>query len=358
MRPFVFGLLVLLLVPMAGLAQFPPDLGPVGEVIDEVAGTVVPPVLNATYTATGQNMTREDVQLFLAVNFTKAAAAPMGLLIGSSNIEVQADVQIRVELRVISSDRIRAAIEGENAYNMSAENATWLSQVYIPAEVFRASASAQVVAMFKEDMEASLSEWLAEAVPELDVLALKIGFENVSPLQSFTDLSLTEPPIVVTLDATIQYLRVESARSLLDAYLGSRTEESDAKKEYVRELKAEHGDPLRTRDFFAAAAYTQLLNLSMQPGWSLDVEMNVPRGYSFEYTNEEVVSRGERNIAFSVDALEADDEEQAVILASITHRRAVALGLFVAMWGAALLVGLPARFLYGRYRIPKMTQPT
>lgn len=349
-------LLAFLLLAPLSLAQVPqPDLGVVGQAINDAAGVVIPPALNATYSALGQNITREDVRLFLDVEFTKGAVGAGGFLIGSGTVEVEADIKIRGELRVVSSDRIRAAIEGENPYNVSAENATWLSQAFIPAEMFRVSASAEVIASFQEEMEKSLEAWLVETVPELRIIALDIGWENTFPLQAFTDVSLTDPPIVVTLDATLQYLRVESFRSLLSVYLESADDEDrDAKRQYVKDLKEENADPLRARDFFAAAAYTQLLNLSMQPGWSLDVGLHVPRGYSFEYVNEEVWAPDEQTIGFQVDALDEDAPQQSVVLASITHRRGVALGLLVGALLVVAVVGFPAWFLYGRYRVPHL----
>lgn len=354
--PLLVVAVLLTAVPLAvpqGLPQ--PDLGPAGQVVDEAAGTVLPPALNATYNATGQNITREDVRLFLDVNFTKGDVGLGGLLIGSGNIEVQARIDIRGELRVISSERIRAAIEGENAYNVSAENATWLSSLYLPAEVFRASASAEVIAAFQEEQERALRDYIEETVPELELLSLDVTWSNTFPTQAFTDTSLTDPPIVVELEAVVRYLRVESVPSLLSVYTEGRDDpEADKKKQYVQNLKEENGDPLRARDFFAAAAYTQLLNLSMQPGWSLDVHLTVPSGYSFEYVNEEVERPSEREVAFQVDAVDEDEEQQEVVLASITHRRAVAVALFSVMWLGALAVAFPARYLYSRKRIPKI----
>lgn len=343
-------------VPLAvpqGVPQ--PDVGPYTEPLDEAAGQVIPPAVEAFYNATGQNITQEDVRMFLDVNFTKGEVGLGGLLIGSGNIEVQANIGVRVELRVISSERIRAAIEGENAYNVSADNATWLSSVYIPAEVFRASASAEVIAAFQEEQEEALRDYIVETVPELELLALDIAWSNTFPTQSFTDTSLTDPPIVVELEASLRYLRVESVPSLLDIYFQGRDDPGkDDKKKEVQRLKEENGDPLRTRDFFSAAAYTQLLNLSMQPGWSLDVHMRVPPGYSFEYVNEEVERPTEREVAFQVDALGEDEEQQEVVLASITHRRAVAIALFSVMWLSAIVLAFPVRYLYTRKRIPKM----
>ncbi|MFA5944966.1 MAG: hypothetical protein WC876_10940, partial [Candidatus Thermoplasmatota archaeon] len=158
-----------------------------------------------------------------------------------------------------------------------------------------------------------------------------------------------------------QYLRIESIPSLLEAYLDSKADHSDdSRKEYIKRMKNENGTPLVERDFFGAAAYTQLLNLSMQPGWSLDIMLHLPRGYSFTYFNEEVESDGERSATLRIGA---DDEmqpsalgegDQKVFLASVTHRKMVAFALLVALWAGGLVVAFPVRFLYGRYRLPRM----
>ncbi|MEK6976330.1 MAG: hypothetical protein AABY18_08320 [Candidatus Thermoplasmatota archaeon] len=346
--------IVVLLLGSASQAQTP-DLGPVLEPIDEALGQVIPPALNATYGALGQNITREDVRIWLWANLTKGDVDFLGLTLGAGRAEVQAAIHGRLEMRVISSDRIRAAAQGENAYNIRAENATFLSQAYLPAEVFRATLAAETIAGFQRSEEDALATYLRETVPEMDILALDFTWSNTSPTQALSDASLTDPPIVLELDLVVQYLRIESVRSLLESYVdGQHDEAKQGKKEYIKDLKQDNGKPLRARDFFAAAAYTQLLNLSMQPGWSLDVILNVPEGYSFTYFNEKVDSDGERHAQLHLDSLQSDEAVHKVFLASVTHRKMVAFALLVALWGVGLVVALPLRFLYGRYRLPRI----
>lgn len=346
------------LVPWTSVvAQFPPDLGPAGKVADQAAGKAVPPAMRLLYNATGQNVTREDVRLFVDLNFTKGDVNLFGLLIGSGKAEVQAHLNVRAEMRVISSDRIRAAIDGENAYNMSAENATFLSEAYLPADAFRASLTAEAIALFQRAQEQALAKYLAASVPEMDVLSLEIAWSNVTPQKAFTDTDFREPPIVVELDLIVQYIRVESLPGLLKAYTGSK-DKGEGKSEYVKELKQENGAEPAERDFMGAAAYTQLLNLSMQPGWSLGVGMSVPTGYSFTYFNAPVVQRDERSVSKEINALESDEDVQEILLASITHRRAVAFALFVAMIVVGLVVAFPVRFAYARWRLPKLAAET
>ncbi|HJQ93359.1 MAG TPA: hypothetical protein VJ874_03625, partial [Candidatus Thermoplasmatota archaeon] len=352
--------LVLLLAGIATQAQAP-DPGPVLKPIDDLLGQAVPPVLNATYAATGQNITREDVRMWLWVNLTKGDVNFLGLTLGAGRAEVQAALHGRLEMRVISSDRIRAAAQGENAYNVSAENATFLSTVYLPAEVFRATLAAETVAAFQRSEEDALAAYLREVVPEMDILALDFTWSNISPTLVADDASMTDPPIVLELDLVVQYLRIESIPSLLDAYFAGRDDESkEGRKEYIKRMKEDNGTPLQERDFFAAAAYTQLLNLSMQPGWSLDVMLHLPRGYAFTYFNEAVESDGDRSATLRISGDEegvdpaADEEVRKVFLASITHRKMVAFALLVALWVTGLVVALPARFVYSRYRLPRM----
>lgn len=361
MRAVPLAAVAILVATAASQAQAP-DPGPVLKPIDDTLGQVVPPILNATYEATGQNVTSEDVRMWLWVNMTKGDVNFLGLTLGAGRAEVQAALHGRLELRVISSDRIRAAAQGENAYNVSAENATFLSTVYIPAEVFRATLAAETIAAFQRSEEDALAAYLREVVPEMDILALDFTWSNVSPTMVADDASLTERPIVLELDLVVQYLRIESIPSLLDAYFAGKSDDDrQDRKAYIKRMKEDNGTPLRQRDFFAAAAYTQLLNLSMQPGWSLDVMLHLPRGYAFTYFNDEVESDGDRSAtlrisgdAEGVGSSAADDGVQKVFLASITHRKMVAFALLVALWGAALVVALPARFLYGRYRLPRM----
>jgi hypothetical protein len=346
-----FGVLALCLVLVGTLAAAQPGIEPIVEALDPVVGQTVPPALAAIYNATGQNITREDVRMSFELNVTKGDVNVFGLLIGSGRAEVQADVHLRVEMRVISSDRIRELFEdGSN----SSGNASALSDVYLTSEMFRATATAELVAAFQARQEAALAEYLANAVPELDVLGLTVQWSHTSPFETVRDLSLTEPPITLDIDATVQYLRTESVPSLLSSYLDKRDKPEDPKKAYAKQLKKENGDPLRTRDFFAAAAYTQLLNLSMEPGWSLNVTLQLPRGYSFTYFNENVDQVTPRRIEFAVDALESDAEVQEVLLASITHKRFVALLLCGVTLVVGLLLALPGRFLYQRYRLPKL----
>ena len=277
--------LALLLLPTS-LAQV--SLEPVLEPIDEVLGDVIPPTVDTVYDTLGQNISREDIQMFLDINITKGGVGVMGMLLGSGKVELQATIQGRVELRVISSDRIRALIEGENAYDLSAENATFLTEVYLPAEVFRATLAAEVVAAFQEGFEARMRDYVAEALPELEVMRLDLSWSHVHPYEALTDLSLTEPPIVLELDAAVRYLRVESIPSLLNVYMQGAKEPDDPKKAYIKQLKDENSDPLRARDFFAAAAFSQLLNLSMQPGWSVYGGLALPGGYSMEFASDDL----------------------------------------------------------------------
>jgi hypothetical protein len=355
-------LAVVLLAVTASQAQAP-DVGPVVKPVDEALGQVVPPVLETTYSALGQNISEEDVRMFLWVNLTKGDVNFLGLTLGAGRAEVQAAIHGRLELRVISSDRIRAAAQGENAYNVSAENATFLSEVFLPAEVFRATLAAETIAAFQRAEEDALAAYLRRTVPEMQILALDFTWSNTSPTQLADDTSLTEQPIVLELDLVVQYLRIESIPSLLDAYFAGKSDRSDdAEKEYVDRMKQENGTPLQQRDFFAAAAYTQLLNLSLQPGWSLELHLHLPRGYAFTYFNDEVESDGERSATLrisgsegeGVDPAAADDEVHKVFLASITHRKMVAFALLVAVWTVGLVVAFPLRFLYGRYRLPRM----
>lgn len=362
-RPAALPLLAvaLLLGATASQAQAP-DPGPVLKPLDDALGQVAPPLLNATYTALGQNVSREDVRMWLWVNLTKGDVNFLGLTLGAGKAEVQAAMHGRLEMRVISSDRIRAAAQGENAYNVSADNATFLSTVYLTAEMFRATLAAEAIAAFQRSEEDALAAYLRRTVPEMDILSLDFTWSNTSPTQVADDLSLTEKPIVLELDLVVQYLRIESVPSLLDAYFDRKADDSgDPKKDYIKRMKHENGTIPQKRDFFGAAAYTQLLNLSLQPGWSLELMLHLPRGYSFTYFNDAVESDGDRSATLRVgtegDGMEpaaADDEVEKVFLASITHRKMVAFALLVALWAVGLLAAFPARFLYGRYRLPRM----
>lgn len=343
-------LLVFLMLPSL-TAQ--PDVGTAIEPVDAILGDAIPPTLDTLYTALGQNITREDVRLFLDINITKGGVGVLGLLLGSGKAEVEATIHIRGEMRVISSERIYAAVSGDNAYNISAENATFLSEVYLPAEVFRATLSAEVIAAFQAEQERALRDYVSDMVPELEVLRLDISWDNVHVFDALSDTSLTEPPIVIELEATARYLRVESVPSLLNEYLGRDRPPTDPDKEYIERLKQENSDPLRARDFFAAAAFSQLLNLSMQPGWSLDVRVAVPRGYSIEYASRDIDLIDERHARFSVDALEADDDVQEVLVYSVTHRKAVIVALLVVLFAGVAVLNIPGRWAYSRFRLPR-----
>jgi hypothetical protein len=195
----------LLLAPLVAAQT---SLGPIMGPINDIAGQVVPPAVDAVYSGTGQNITREDVRLSLDLNITKGGVGVLGLMLGSGKAELDASIQIRGEIRVISGDRLRAALEGENSYDISAENATGWTDLYLPAEVFRATLAAEVIAAFQKDQEKMLREYVASAVPELEIISLDIAWKNVHPYEALSDLSLTEPPIVFELDAAVRYLRV------------------------------------------------------------------------------------------------------------------------------------------------------
>ena len=94
------GLLALLAAPGV-MSQYPPDLGPFTEPLDELLGEVVPPAINTTYAILGQNITREDIRLFADINITKGTADVPGLALGSGPLEFHANVDLGVEFRVI-----------------------------------------------------------------------------------------------------------------------------------------------------------------------------------------------------------------------------------------------------------------
>jgi hypothetical protein len=155
-----------------------------------------------------------------------------------------------------------------------------------------------------------------------------------------------------------QYIHIDSIPGLLRAYLASKADPSaHGKDAYVDRLKRENGDSLMHRDFFAAAAYTQLLNLSMQPGWSLDLRLQVPKGYQFTYFNSAVKRESPQAVRLHVDGLSSNNEVQDVFLASITQPRAVVLALFIALWVGSWLLAAPFRFAYGRWRVPGLAKP-
>ena len=365
LRWLPFLALVAFLALPSGLGQVPPppepDLGPVSDVVDEAAGSIIVPAVAQGYRLLGQNITREDVRIKVDANFTKGDVGVLGLLIGSGSIEIQAHVKARLEVRVISVDRVRQAVEAAGfQFNATFGNLSFLSGVYLPAEVFRASLTAEALAQFQQAEEAAIAQFLARTVPDMVLLELRMDWSHTLPFEAFSDTALEEPPITVEVDLVAEYRTIESIPSLLGAYLESSGDDAEnatkAEDSYVDRLREENGDPLTARDFFAAAAYTQLLNLSMQPGWSLDLNLSVPRGYEFTYVNRDVEQQSAQRLAIHVDALEKDAAVQEVFLASITHPRGVALALFVATWFVAFVVATPLRLAYGRWRIPRLAR--
>lgn len=350
---------VLSLTPF-GAAQAPdqplphPDLGPVARAVDGLAGQEVVPALANVYSLLGQNLTREDLRISADINFTKAEMGVMGLLVGAGKAEVQADVHARFELHVISSERVRRMLEGAAGYNLTASNSTFLQGTYLPAEVFRLSLSAEALAAFQKAEEAALSDYLAGALPELQVLGLQLRWSHTQPFEALTDSSLSEPPVTLDLDLVVQYIHIDSIPGLLHAYLESKADPAKRGKDaYVDRLKHSSGDSLARRDFFAAAAYTQLLNLSVQPGWSLDLRLHVPNGYEFTYLNGAAKQESSQAARLHLDGQSANHEVQSASLASLTQPRAVVLLLFGALWGAAGLLAFPFRAAYGHWRVPR-----
>ncbi len=351
---------LLLFIPLVAAQSVPIDpaieeLDPVVEEADKLVGDEVPPALDAAYDAAGQNITREDVRIRFDLNITKGKIGVLDMVLGGGKAIVEAQVQVRVEMRVISTERVRAAIQGDNPFAAQTENATFLSKMYLPAEVFRATLAAEVIASFQEEQEVALEAWLRAMIPELEVDGVEVAWFNTSPLAATTDGSLKEPPIIMTMEATVRYEREESLVGLLSHYMETRDEPDSPKRKYLKELKEENSDPLRARDFFAAAAYSQLLNISMQPGWSLDVWVNLPPGYSIEYANHEVDVDGKRTATFTLDGGTSDQPVRDVFVVSLTHRRGVMTVLLAAMVVVGGVLAAPGHFLYGR-RIRRLSK--
>jgi len=349
MQRLVPVFVLLFLLPL-GLAQPPPadpDLGPVVDVIDDAAGDNIPTILELIEGQTGEELDREDIRVGMDMEFTKGEVNLLGFLVGSARTEITAHLEARIEIRVVSSDRIRALVEGENPYNATAENTTFLSTIYIPADVFRASFSGSVIDNFKADQEDALEIYFRRTFPELQMSDLGISWSNIRAQDVIADEDIFEPPIIADVEMTLNYLRVDSIDSLVASYFDAR-QEPGPRRQYIADLKKDAGDPLRSRDFFSAAAYSQLVNLTAQPGWAIDIDFQLPRGYEFTYFNEEVSDVTPRTASIHLDALDQDGDAHRVYLASITHKRGVAATLFVVMWAVGLLLATPGRLLYSR----------
>ncbi|MDD5502679.1 MAG: hypothetical protein PHH26_04350 [Candidatus Thermoplasmatota archaeon] len=319
---------------------------------------ILTPAAEAVSDATGYNFTKEDIRIFADTNISDIQIDIPGMLFGYGKVDVTVNFDISLEIRVLSVETIYNLISGSgvnmsstpasnetgnytgNATENSTENATLWSQVFIPADVFRATFTGELLKMFSSEEEKMISKWVDTTYPNARMMRLVIEWENESALSVVNPLdgSPMEPPITVRASGTLRYIQYMSIPKMI-------IESGKPTSMEVEKKKTEVAIPPSERGLFGMLAYEFPMLVGAKPGWIINLTVELPPSFSFEYFNHEAVYGDRMNsVSFTADALDATKPVETAYISAITNRGLVIFYLLVVLTVIITLVGLPIRW--------------
>lgn len=372
------ALVGLLLVSVPGAFAQPIDPNAVGDLVrplvDPVVGTVLPPAEDES----GEDLHRQDIRVWVALDVLDVEYDLPGILFGGGKLAADADAFLHLEFRAVAAETLDEAIRGATGDANASLNRTFgvpTSRLALTAEEVRTIGGGVLLSYFQEAEVRLAKQFLEKTLPGLLVQDLSVAWSQTAPVSNFIpdevpgapqpdvdpndpaaaaslafvtgpvrDLSLREPPIVLDATARLAYLNrlnlVDMVRNAADP-----TAAKQARNELKDQLRAEQGDRFKDRNAFNLIGYGQVLNLSVPSGWRIEVTLAVPDGYTIEgVTDELVLAQDHRSAGLALDGLAREKQANPVALATLSNRFLVTSVLL----GAVLLVGtvlrLPTEF--------------
>lgn len=352
-------------VPVPAVPTLPSDpttLGPFTVDPNDPTGTAI----RGAEAVGGTNLTQEDVRAYIDVDFRSLDFDAVGVVFGGGDFSAQGRLSAHLEFRAINLSRLQPALpeqaRGCNpAHNE--RNQTNVCRPVLTAGEFRATLTGAALQAFEDTEAAALSKFLATTFPDATILNVRFAWSNVDPQppspqapsvpQTPNDLDPTlladsrEPPIVLDMTLDVQYLKRESLVELVDAALqrDSLTPEErhakEAKQALLDEIRGTSTGAFYERSAFDILGIDQLLVIQVDPGWTLEVTLHLPKGYTYEYASPDVLVGPERDRATTVTLADAAlSPVSNPVAVSLSNRFLVA----TALTGAVLLVGALLRF--------------
>lgn len=352
MRAAAFVLVALLVAPMAWAQTLPQTP------IDPLLKPTLARGVGVAEKTAGIDLTREEVDVAMRMDFRTVDFDTVNVVFGGGTFQAQARLYARLEFYVISVERISDALE------KAAPGAGNLSQYGIPtdrshiaADEFRATFVAEALKAFEDEQEARAAELITSTLPNVTVLSTQFAWSNTEPqegaerepnapadpaaaldVRELNDLRL--PPLVLETTFELQYVERTSLLDILEQVLfeDPETQEEKKRKQEVADTAADF-----ERSAFGLLGITQVLNLEMEPGWNLDLVVQLPQGYTFEEASPDVSLDGARRQAATATlARDAFAEVANPVALTFSNRFVVS----TAMLAVVLLVGAILRFPY------------
>lgn len=347
MRRAVLLAALLAALPAVGASPLPlaaptPDLAAPGPADVPTVAQLQRAVLVELGNRSGTNLTREDVDVSIDLDFRKLDFDALGLIFGGGTFEAQGRLKLHADLRALAVGRA-AEMARERDLPLPANT---VNETYLYADTFRMTLAGEALAAFEREQEARIGALVVGSFPNMTVLSSRFAWGNVDPaVNARGDRQgeaprLTEPPVTLDVELDVQYLEREKLVDILAELLRpeSRREEAaeEAEEAAIDRLKAENAGAFYEQSAFGTLGITQLLTLEMPPGWDLELEMRLPEGFTIEYASPDVLVAGDlqsaRTFALAGDA---DSSVENPVALSLSNRYLVSVALLLTV----LLVG-------------------
>jgi len=347
------------LAPAAAQPAVPKDPGSIlGPVVGPVVTGAVPP----TEVATRQDLHDEDVRVHIGLTVGNVDYQLLGILFGGGKVAADATAQVRFEFRAISLTRLDDALRASTGDANASVARTFgipADRLALAAEEVRTAGTGQLLPLFQSYEATAAQRTIEDAIPGLDVSEVRLAWSNLQPAAAFrTPLpngtpfpdpvaavsdaflpDLREPPIVLTATVKMAYLHRTNLVELVQGASQSSPEQQrlDRLKDAI---EANETEPIADRTAFDLLGFTQLVTLGAPPGWRIDVDLQVPQGFTVEGATRALeVAPDRRLVSTQMDGLARSRpaNEQGVV--TISSRGLVT----AAILAAAALVGYKAR---------------
>ncbi len=350
------ALVAILIVP-AALAQ-EPDPGVLGDtlrpILDPAVGEAVPPAERTT----GDDLHSEEFHITVDVLASNIEYQILGILFGGGKIQADLRGDLALDFYAVSAERLDQAIKAFVGNDNASLNGTFgvpTNRVALTAEEVRLIGSGMLLAAFQAQQEALAVEYVTALLPGLRILGLEINWKNTQPLSELTGAlanpteyspgipSLRDPPLRIEVRVDLQYLDRLSLYEILRAAWATEDGNATAVPEPENPQKAENEAlkrsirenqtlPFAQRNAFQVLGISQLLNLAVQPGWTLDVRFTVPKGFTIEGVTDELERTDDKQTAgYFLDGNGRENADSAAGIVTISNRFLVTTVLFAAV---------------------------
>jgi len=349
----VIALALLFITP--GLAQDDPDPGIIGDTLRPVTETLVDLTIPQTENATGDDLHSEEFHIQADLNVTNIEYQIMGILFGGGKIQADLRGRLSIDFHAVSMERLDDAIRaaaGNDNVSMHDTFGVPSDRMALTAEEIRLIGAGALLAAFQTQQEGLATRYVIDLVPGLRILGLDVQWSNTQPVSDLTTIindppgydpgipSLRDPPLRLDVIVDLQYLDRLSAYDILRGVVNQNKTDDPVADELKKELLAEQELPFLQRTAFQVMGIGQLLNLELQPGWTLDVSLRVPKGFTVVGVTDELDRSDDRQTArYYLDGSERSEANSDAAVVTVSNRFLVTTVLLVSV----LLLGVVLR---------------